>query len=176
MGFEHEKTAFFEKTALQCKARRTEIIQGKSASYTVASRELVRQVPNLRDTPNPILKKEGNSMKEKSTRLYLRVSPQEKEKIDGIAKSCGLSTAEYIRRRALGYMPKTSVPDSFYSLSARLSELLNRDLSPATETAALKLFDEIHAAITEPPKQTAAEIRKETAQWQVQDSGLSSPD
>ena len=115
-------------------------------------------------------------MKEKSTRLYLRVSPQEKEKIDGIAKSCGLSTAEYIRRRALGYMPKSSVPDSFYSLSARLSELLNRDLSPAMETAALKLFDEIHAAITEPPKQTAAEIRKEAAKWQVQDSGLSSPD
>ena len=115
-------------------------------------------------------------MKEKSTRLYLRVSPQEKEKIDGIAKSCGLSTAEYIRRRALGYMPKPAVPDSFYSLSARLSELLNRDLSPATETAALKLFDEIHAAITEPPKQTSVEIRREAAQWQVQDSGRSSPD
>ena len=115
-------------------------------------------------------------MKEKSTRLYLRVSPQEKEKIDGLAKSCGLSTAEYIRRRALGYMPKKSVPDSFYSLSASLSELLNRDLSPATETAALKLFDEIHAAITEPPKQTAAEIRKEATKWQVQDSGQSSPD
>ena len=115
-------------------------------------------------------------MKEKSTRLYLRVSPQEKEKIDGIAKSCGLPTAEYSRRRALGYMPKKSVHDSFYSLSASLSELLNRDLSPATETAALKLFDEIHAAITEPPKKTAAEIRKEAAKWQVQDSGLSSPD
>ena len=115
-------------------------------------------------------------MKEKSTRLYLRVSPQEKEKIDGIAKSCGLSTAEYIRRRALGYVPKPAVPDSFYSLSARLSELLNRDLSPAMETAALKLFDEIHAAITEPPKQTAAEIRKEATAWQAQDSGRSSPD
>ena len=115
-------------------------------------------------------------MKEKSTRLYLRVSPQEKEKIDGIAKSCGLSTAEYIRRRALGYMPKPVVPDSFYSLTASLSELLNRDLSPATETAAIKLFDEIHPDITEPPKQTATEIRREAAQWQVQDSGLSSPD
>ena len=65
-------------------------------------------------------------MKEKSTRLYLRVSSQEKEKIDGLAKSCGLSTAEYIRRRALGYMPKKSVPDSFYGFSASLSELLNR--------------------------------------------------
>lgn len=115
-------------------------------------------------------------MKEKSTRLYLRVSSQEKEKIDKLAKSCGLSTAEYIRRRALGYMPKTSVPDSFYNLIARLSELLNRDLSPATETAALKIFDEIHSAITEPTRQTSAEIRKEAAQWQAQDSGWSSPD
>ena len=115
-------------------------------------------------------------MKEKSTRLYLRVSPQEKEKIDGIAKSCGLSTAEYLRSRALGYIPKSSVPDSFFFFFSRLSELLNRDLSPAMETAALKLFDEIHAAITESPKQTAAAIRREAAQWQAQDSGRSSPD
>ena len=113
-------------------------------------------------------------MKEKSTRLYLRVSPQEKEKIDGLAKSCGLSTAEYIRRRALGYMPKAAISDSFCIFNARLCDLLNRDLSPATEKAALELFDEIHSAITEPSKQTAEQIRKEAAAWQVQDSGRSS--
>jgi hypothetical protein len=59
MGFKHEKTAFFEKIALQRKARRWDIFHRKIASYTVASRELVRQVPNLRDTPNPILREGG---------------------------------------------------------------------------------------------------------------------
>ena len=165
---------FLKKSALQRKTKRKKFFQRKIASYTVASRELVRQVPNLRDTPNPILKKEGNMMKEKSTRMYLRVSSQEKEKIDGLAKSCGLSTAEYIRRRALGFVPRASVPDSFYGFNAKLCKLLNRDLSPAIETAALQLFDEIHGAISEQPKQTTAQIRKEAAQWQAQDSGRSS--
>ena len=113
---------------------------------------------------------------EKQERLYLRVSPQEKQKIEDLARSCGLSTAEYIRKRALGFVPRAAVPDSFYSFNAKLSELLNRSLSPATETAALQLFDEIHQAVTEPPKQTAAQIRKEAAAWQVLDSGLSSRD
>ena len=108
--------------------------------------------------------------------MYLRVSPQEKKKIEDLARSCGLSTAEFIRKRALGFVPRAAVPDSFYSFNAKLSELLNRNLSPATETAALQLFDEIHQAVTEPPKQTAAQIRKEAVAWQVRDSGLSSPD
>ncbi len=115
-------------------------------------------------------------MKEKQERLYLRVSPQEKQKIEDLARSCGLSAAEYIRKRALGFVPRTVVPDSFYSFNAKLSELLNRNLSPATETAALQLFDEIHQAVTESPKQTAAQIRKEASAWQVQDSGPSSRD
>ena len=115
-------------------------------------------------------------MKEKPERLYLRVSSQEKQKIEDLAKSCGLSTAEYIRKRALGFVPRAAVPDSFYGFNAKLCELLNRDLSSATETAVLELFDEIHEAIAEPPKQTAAQIQKEVAAWQVQDSGLSSRD
>ena len=114
--------------------------------------------------------------KEKQERLYLRVSPQEKQKIEDLARSCGLSTAEYIRKRALGFVPRAVIPDGFYSFNAKLSELLNRSLSPSTETAALQLFDEIHEAITEPPKQTAEQIRKEAAAWQVPDFGLSSRD
>ena len=115
-------------------------------------------------------------MKEKQERLYLRVSPQEKQKIEDLARSCGLSTAEYVRKRALGFMPRAAIPDSYYSFNTKLSELLNRSLSPATEAAALQLFDEIHQAVTEPPKQTAAQIQKEAAAWQVPDSGLSSRD
>ncbi len=57
-----------------------------------------------------------------------------------------------------------------------MSELLNRDLSPETEAAALKLFDDFYAEIIDTPKQGKKEIIREVAQWQAQDSGPSSPD
>ena len=114
--------------------------------------------------------------KEKPCRLYLRVSPTEKKKITDIAKCCGIPVAEYLRKRALGYAVKAVVPDAFYVFNEKLSELLNRDLSPETEAAALKLFDDIYAEIIDTPKQSKKEIIREVAQWQVQASGPSSPD
>ena len=114
--------------------------------------------------------------KEKPCRLYLRVSPQEKKKITELAESCGIPVAEYLRKRALGYTVKAVVPDAFYVFNEKISELLNRDLSPETEAAALKLFDDIYAEIIYTPKQTVRQIRKEVAQWQAQASGPSSPD
>ena len=80
--------------------------------------------------------------KEKPCRLYLRVSPTEKKKITELANCCGIPVAEYLRKRALGCSVKAVVPDAFYIFNEKLSELLNRDLSPETEAAALKLFDD----------------------------------
>ena len=114
--------------------------------------------------------------KEKPCRLYLRVSPTEKKNITDIAKCCGIPVAEYLRKRALGYSVKAVVPDAFYVFNEKLSELLNRDLSPETEAAALKLFDDIYAEIIDTPKQSKKEIIREVAQWQAQASGPSSPD
>ena len=114
--------------------------------------------------------------KEKPCRLYVRVSPSEKKKITEIAKCCGIPVAEYLRKRALGYAVKAAVPDAFYIFNERLSELLNRDLSPEVEAAALKLFDDIYAELIEMPKQSKWEIVKEVTSWQPQDSGPSSPD
>ena len=114
--------------------------------------------------------------KEKPCRLYLRVSPAEKKKITDIAKCCGIPVAEYLRKRALGYAVKAAVPDAFYIFNERLSELLNRDLSPEVEATALKLFDDIYAEFIEMTKQNKKQIVKEVASWQPQDSGPSSPD
>lgn len=114
--------------------------------------------------------------KEKPCRLYLRVSPTEKKKITELANRCGIPVAEYLRKRALGYTVKAVVPDAFYVFNDKLSELLNRDLTPETEAAALKLFDDIYAEIIATPKQSKKEIIREVAQWQVQDSGPLSPD
>ena len=106
----------------------------------------------------------------KTTRLYLRVSPQETKKIDDLAKSCGVSTAEYLRRRALGFTPPPAVPDAFFIFNEKLCELLNRELAPETQTAALQLFDEMHALLSG-GKQTKKEIVKEVNEWQSPDSG-----
>ena len=107
---------------------------------------------------------------EKSVRLYLRVSPKEKKKIDDLAKSCGLSTAEYLRRRVLGFTPSPAIPDAFFIFNEKLCELLNRELSPETEATALQLFDEMHALLSG-GKQTKKEIVKEVNEWRSQDSG-----
>ena len=114
--------------------------------------------------------------KEKPCRLYVRVSPSEKKKINEIAKCCGIPVAEYLRKRALGYAVKAAVPDAFYDFNESLSELLNRELSPDVEAAALKLFDEIYTKFIEVPKQSKSEIVKEVTSWQPPDSGPSNPD
>ena len=108
---------------------------------------------------------------ERSVRLYLRVSPKEKQKIDDLAKSCGVSTAEYLRRRALGFTPPPAIPDAFFIFNEKLCELLNRELSPETEATALQIFDEMHTLLSGGGKQTKKEIVKEVNEWQSPDSG-----
>lgn len=113
---------------------------------------------------------------EKSSRIYLRVSQNEKKKITELANSCGLSVAEYLRKRALGYTVKAVVPDAFYVFNEKLSELLNCEISPETEAKALKLFDDIYAEVIDTQKQNKKEIVQEVTQWHQQDSGPLSPD
>ena len=48
--------------------------------------------------------------KERTMRLDLRVSPQEKKKIESTAKKCGISVSEYMRQRALGFSPREIPP------------------------------------------------------------------
>ena len=57
------------------------------------------------------------------------------------------------------------------AVNEKLIELLNRDLSPETEAAALRLFDEMHAMLFGGGKQTKKEIVKEMNGWQSPDSG-----
>ena len=113
--------------------------------------------------------------KEKPERIEFRVTPQEKKKIEQLAEKCCLSLSEYIRKRALGYAPRTVLPGAFYDFSRRLGELLNAELSPETENAALQLFDEIHSELLTPGKQRSAEIAKEMegdVTWPPPVSGL----
>ena len=114
--------------------------------------------------------------KEKLARIDIRVKPADKEKIKQIAEKCNLPLSEYVVQRALGYAPRTVQPDAFFHFYTKLCELLNRELSPETEAAALQLFDDIYAEILNAPKQNARQIGKEVTQWRQQASGPSGPD
>ena len=46
----------------------------------------------------------------KNKNLFIRVSEKEKNIIEHNAKKCGLSVSEYLRQRALGYMPRAVLP------------------------------------------------------------------
>ncbi|MDD4494800.1 MAG: DUF1778 domain-containing protein [Eubacteriales bacterium] len=113
-------------------------------------------------------------------RIEARVTPQQKKKITQIAETCGLPLSEYIRQRALGYSPKTVLPDAFYLFHAKLCELCNSidsKVSSDTEEKLLQLIDEIQSELLLPGKETVAQIKSamegDVTNWQPQDSGQS---
>ena len=59
-------------------------------------------------------------MKKNDTRLQLRLSQKEKEKIERNAKHCGMSVSRYVRQCCLGKEPRSSPPDVFWELLEEL--------------------------------------------------------
>jgi len=108
-------------------------------------------------------------MKEKDKRVELRLPAKEKEQLKQLAKKCGLSLSEYLRKRGLGYEPGPFLDDRFYAVYAKLCEISNMPLQPETEMALLALVNDIRNELILPRKQT----RKEVAAWQRLDSGQS---
>ena len=82
-------------------------------SYRVTSRELVKQVPRKRRVPCPLQKK-GVNMNDNRKLINIRVTEKEKVKMEDIAKKCGLSLSEYLRKRGLGFAPGPFLDDRFF--------------------------------------------------------------
>ena len=110
-------------------------------------------------------------MKEKNTRLELRLSAKEKQRMESIAKKCGLSLSEYLRKRGLGYDPGPFLDDRFYAVYTKLCEISNLPMSSETEAALIAIFNDLQQNLFLPRKQTQAEVIKEVALWQQLDSG-----
>lgn len=103
--------------------------------------------------------------KEKFARIEIRVKPKEKDKIKRLADKCNLSVSEYVVQRALGYEPRTVLPDVFFDFYNKLCELCNSsDITSEAESNLLLLIDEIHSELLLPRKE---DMRK----WQPPDSG-----
>ena len=59
-------------------------------------------------------------MKKNDTRLQLRLSLKEKEKIERNAQRCGMSVSGYVRQCCLGREPRSRPPDVFWELLEEL--------------------------------------------------------
>ncbi len=108
-------------------------------------------------------------MKRQETRIFARITPKEKERINGLTKQCGLTTNEYLRQRALGYEPHTVPPDALFHFCERLDALIETSFSTEVNKAAMILLKEITKEIILPRKEN-------TRRWQPQASGPSKDD
>ena len=137
-------------------------------SHTAASRETVLTVSAptgfksrlfFRDTLKPIYKiKERTDVmnKAKNKNLFIRVSEKEKTIIERNAKKCGLSVSEYLRQRALGYMPRAVLPEVFFSFNDKLDELcvaVEGKITTDTEEKIIRLIDRITEELILPKRE-----------------------
>lgn len=113
----------------------------------------------FRDTLKPVYKiKERNDVMNeiKNKNLFIRVSEKEKNLIERNAERCGLSVSEYLRQRALGYMPRAVLPEVFFSFNDKLDELciaVEGKITAETEEKIVALIDEITAELILPQKE-----------------------
>ena len=137
-------------------------------SHTVASRETVLTVSarigipcrlHFRDTLKPVkeIKERIDVMNEiKNKNVFIRVSENEKNLIERNAKKCGLSVSEYLRQRALGYMPRAVLPEVFFSFNEKLDELCvvcEGKISADTEKKIITLIDSITEELILPKRE-----------------------
>ena len=101
-------------------------------------------------------------MKEtKVKRIVCRVDDSDKARIEILAVKCGLTTSEYLRKRALGYEPKPVLTDVFFDFYQKLCDLINTTADDEIKEKALNLFDKIHTELFRERKQKLSEIREE---------------
>jgi hypothetical protein len=103
-------------------------------------------------------------MNERTNSIYVRVSDKEKNIITKIAGRCDLTLSEYLRKRALGFVPSLVIPDFFFLFYSELCKLCNAvdgKFNDQTEEKILKLIDDIGLAFFSPNKETVAQIKAE---------------
>ncbi len=116
-------------------------------SHTVASRETVLTVSAptgfksrlpLGNPPSPLKNQERTDVmnESKNKNLFIRVSEKEKNIIEQNAKKCGLSVSEYLRQRALGYMPRAVLPEIFFSFNDKEYQQLQQAVENGTRRIA----------------------------------------
>lgn len=92
----------------------------------------------------------------KNKNLFIRVSEKEKKLIKHNAEKCGLSVSEYLRQRALGYMPRAVLSEVFFSFNDKLDALCvvcEGKISVDTEEKIVALIDSITEELILPKRE-----------------------
>lgn len=92
----------------------------------------------------------------KNKNLFIRVSEKEKKLIKHNAEKCGLSVSEYLRQRALGYMPRAVLHEVFFSFNDKLDALCvvcEGKISLDTEEKIVALIDSITEELILPKRE-----------------------
>ena len=85
-------------------------------------------------------------MQNKTLGINVRVTPEEKEKLQQNAKYCGLSISEYLRRLGLGKDLKTAMQEKDYR-AFRMLETLKTELSMLKESEIIGRVEAIQNTI-----------------------------
>ena len=89
-------------------------------SLKIASIGFVGTNPESTPLPGVDYPNQRRYMKKNDTRLQLRLSLKEKEKIERNAQRCGMSVSGYVRQCCLGREPRSKPPDVFWELLEEL--------------------------------------------------------
>ena len=92
-------------------------------SLEVTSIGFVGTNPESTPLPGVDYPNQRRYMKKNDTRLQLRLSLKEKEKMERNAKRCGMSVSGYVRQCCLGREPRSSSPDVFWELLEELYDI-----------------------------------------------------
>ncbi len=99
------------------------------------------------------------------------MTEKQKQQIAGLACKCGLRHSEYLRKRALGFEPKGTLPDAFFACCERLDRLCRPPFSKETNEQALALLNEMQSILTngydspvEPEPQDKIEVPEKPAE------------
>ena len=97
------------------------VLRGKKGmSLEVTSIGFVGTNPESTPLPGVDYPNQRRYMKKNNTRLQLRLSLKEKDKIERNARRCGMSVSGYVRQCCLGREPRTRPPDVFWELLEEL--------------------------------------------------------
>ena len=94
--------------------------KSEGMSLEVTSIGFVGTNPESTPLPGVDYPNQRRYMQKNDTRLQLRLSLKEKDKIERSAKRCGMSVSGYVRQCCLGKEPRTRPPDVFWELLGEL--------------------------------------------------------
>lgn len=94
--------------------------KSEGTSLEVTSIGFVGANPESTPLPGVDYPNQRRYMKKNDTRLQLRLSLNEKEKMERNARRCGMSVSGYVRQCCLGREPKGRPPDVFWELLEEL--------------------------------------------------------